>query len=169
METKIIGLFVGLLIFAALATAGDGCNPGDPECGALPVDGCNVLAMDFVMTADLDAPVGIDICADDRTIDCGGHRLMGTGVAGSEGITNIGFSNTLIQSCEISDYDYGILFDDADNNVVDASYLHDNLDGIYLDDGSDFNQFTDNSVSLNVLDGMLLFIACKSELSMYIP
>jgi len=77
------------------------------------------------------ADSGLNVIADNITIDCQGYSI--TGDNAGIGINIRGFNNTEIINCEIENFVYGIYADDANNTFISDSYIHNNsCDGIYF-------------------------------------
>lgn len=110
-----------------MPSAAPSCSSSDPECALDPVDGCDVRALDAIGFSGGNMPLGIDICADNRIVDCEGNTLDGTtssGDHGDIGIENRGYANVIIRNCRIINYaNAGILFDGARGGIIIANAL----------------------------------------------
>lgn len=93
-----------------------GCSASDPECALFPVDGCDVRTVDAFNFPGGLLPLGIDICADSRVVDCSGATIRGNSLNHSYGIRNYGYHYTTISNCTILNFDIGILVVGSSNN-----------------------------------------------------
>ncbi len=120
-------------------------------------------------------PAGIKIGADNADINCSGASLIGINKIGTAGISNLeGFDNAVINKCNISEYDKGILISSnsvAANNVISNNIvwnnkqgavvknlqngkiinnaIRNNSNGITLDSGSTGNEISNNDLVRN--------------------
>ncbi len=78
-----------------------------------------------------------DVEADNITIDCMGHSMIGPANNGyyynsfGSGVYSHAF-NTTVQNCNISDYEYGVYFDGNSNGTITRDNFSNDVDGFYL-------------------------------------
>ncbi len=102
--------------------------------------------------------------------DCQGYTIDGANVAGSSGIIISSQNNNIIKNCRITNFDYGISFNNADFNYIHHSeIINNNSYGLYLYNGSDFNKIDELVINRNVEKGIYMYtsnnnIATSSEI-----
>lgn len=93
-----------------------------------PYDGMNLVQNTVLCAGTYNLPNGINITADNVTLDCNGASLVGSG--GSNGIEVRNYNNVTVRNCDVSSYDDGILFVDTNNAVIEDNMVHGNRDGL---------------------------------------
>ncbi|MFB6114690.1 MAG: nitrous oxide reductase family maturation protein NosD [Candidatus Nanohalobium sp.] len=169
-------IFLGLIAALVLVpySASSYCGQAG-ECGC----GDRVLN-DTVLNSSIDAcrGKGLEIDADDVTLNCRGHRITGN-TNRSSGIIAEDVQNVTVKNCRVSNYYSGIQFHNVSNslllnnsassnyatgielvnssdNLLTENQANGNWDGIYLEDSSD-NRIINNSAHRNKIDGLHLF------------
>jgi len=101
------------------------------------------------LATDLSGTIFIQI--DDATLDCAGHKLMGSGVVWTIGISLGDRSkNITIKNCDISGYERGIAARNSNGIRIESNYIHDCSIGISLSEGSGI-QILNNTVDTGVI------------------
>lgn len=114
---------------------------------------------------------GLDIAADDITVDLAGHRVFGDTLttrpmAGTEaGIRLTGRSGVIVTNGTVSDFSAGVVIDEGSGNTVTGMTLRDNLGPDYegvqyqpeLGDGIFVWNSPDNAIIDNVVIGSGMF------------
>jgi len=141
--------FAGILAFFATTSpvsATNGCNIGDPECGSIPTNNCDVRQNTTFVPGTYNLPNGIDVCAN-IVLDC--NKSLLTGVFYNFGV-NINFKNgSTIKNCILSNYWIGIYIQStSDNNMLINNILYSNAYGIQVDVASS-NKIINNIANSN--------------------
>ena len=97
------------------------------EC-IVPSDGMNLIQDTVLCTGTYNLPNGINVTANDVTLDCNGASLVGSGI--SNGIEVRGYKGVTVRNCNVSSYDDGIVFIETDNSVIEDNVAQGNRDGI---------------------------------------
>jgi len=157
-----------LLVNVDYVIATNGCDSGDPECGSIPTANCDVTQDTTFTTGTYDISHGVDICANDITLDCNGALLKNPDLSGFNryGISLRDFNGALIKNCKLNHYQYGIrlwnssyntisenngtfapfkLYALSANNIIKNNYLESAGGGIILET-SYLNRIEDNLV-----------------------
>ncbi len=116
-----------------------------------------VLQKDII---DSSANVCFDVTADNVILDCDGHLVDGVGSDDTYGVRVYRSSDTnthfTLRNCRISDWDYGVYLENANNNsFFNVSSFNNSFDGFYLFPSS-FNSFFNVSSFNNSFDGFHL-------------
>lgn len=124
---------------------GDGWGASDAT-STTTIDSCTTIAEPgrYVLTADIVDDTSthlsescIQIKADDVVLDGSGHRVDGRGVSGTTGIavTSSGqLSNVSVTRLTVSDWDWGVYYQDVSGGEVRAVTVEHNGAGIALEE-----------------------------------
>ncbi len=110
------------------------------------------IAQNTTLTDDLlNCPnTGITIGADNITLDCDGHSIIGLGSYNGINIQN--HNNVTVKNCNVTYFNYGIYLDSSYNNTLTNNTAINNTDsGIYL--GASYNNTLTNNTISNDLAG----------------
>ena len=117
------------LIPVALPTSNGGVPP--VSCG-------ESITSDTLLTVDLVCPSdGLDISADNITLDCDGHSITGT-LVGSIGILSRNRKNVTVTGCRVQNFYDGVVFDATTGGRILGNTANQNgLNGFYLESSTD--------------------------------
>ncbi len=82
--------------------------------------------------------------ADDLTLSCSGHSILGSGNTGTYGINITGRTEVNITDCIISGFDEGIHIEDSTGVNISNNFVYNNTKGITSDATSNSNNFHNN-------------------------
>ncbi len=122
---------------------------------------------DTVLTDDLSGCAGDGLIiggADDITLDCAGHSIIGA--PGATGIYISERNNATIRNCVLKTFDKGIVISNSDNNTIVNNTLTDSwgILGISLE-SSDYNIMINNSVSSKSAYGIVQYTSNYNTIS----
>ncbi len=106
-------------------------------------------------TLDKDYHEAFAFTASNTTLNCAGHSIIGTGNGSGDGLTLKKIQLATVINCWITNFDRGVLLDGTTDSVFDNNIVYDNVggEGIHLQNQSNKNVFTRNSVFRNNRDG----------------
>ena len=118
----------------------------------------DVISEDLTLTEPLicsgEYTYGLEIGAEDITIDCNGWGISGSGFG--TGIYVNAYSRVTVKNCDISNFNNGVEIYSSSDSEINKNNIHNNQDnGIYVD-LSDNLQILDNGIRNN--DGFGVFI-----------
>lgn len=143
-----------LLFAVILFFAGFGFLPN--ALGSVNISGCselNVTGETYYLTQDITNSgniVCMSMSASNVTLDCQGHTIDGVDAFITSGVNCLPtITNGTVKNCILTDWTYGILFENADyNNFTDIT-ISSNHAGLYIYN-SDFSTLTNITASSNV-------------------
>ncbi len=103
--------------------------------------GCDtVLTGDTLLTRDIGPCFGdgLNVAADDVTLDCEGHALIGAGIAGSVGVRIAGAAGVTVRNCRVGGFDDAFRVESGFGNRLASNEAFDALRG-YVVEGSTAN------------------------------
>ncbi len=109
-----------------------------------PSSGFRTVTTDTTLTADHDGEIVID--ADDVTLDCAGHQVIGEDAG--EGIKVPQRTNVTVRNCTVSGFEFGIVLRGADGNLLEGNTVTSNRIGFHIV-RSDGGTFSGNEASGN--------------------
>lgn len=123
------------------------------EFATISIDSCQSLTSTgehYQLTKDINGNLltCINISANNITLDCQNHQIIGTGETYSRGVYNEGYDNVKIKNCIISKFDYGIYFKSGASNgeITQNTIYENNDDGILLEFNCTGNKIMNNNV-----------------------
>lgn len=132
-------LFLGaLIILSSFVSA---------EC-VVPTEGMVITEDTVFCEGEYELSNGIEIDADNITLDCNGAILIGNKTPWNVGIEARLVDELVIQNCFVRNYTMGIDFEYSNNDFLFNNDLEDNTYGIHIDKGS-YNSVYDNVLSNN--------------------
>ena len=146
-----------VLVSTIPVLATNGCHSTDPECGSFPVSNCDVRMSTFFYPTVHQLEYGIDICASNIVVDCGGATLQyintqqqSAGSAVAISVDNV--NNSYVANCKIYDYWRGIKVSNSHRNYIMDNYINTSsqlplVEGIRLE-VSQNNTILNNNISL---------------------
>ncbi len=104
------------------------------------------------LAGNSNGPSCLDVEADNVTVDCSGHSIIGPSNSGfyqyynpvGDGVYSDSF-NTTVENCNMKDLYYGIDFEYNENGTITQNNLSNNYDGFYLY-YSDYDSVLNNSM-----------------------
>jgi parallel beta-helix repeat protein len=126
---------------------------GNPNCGVTLTD-------DLILGKNLNCNgLGLSIGANNVTLDCDGHSLIGNGT--DSGVSVINKKNVTIQNCVITNFSYGIQLRESENNYLSENTINENFRGIFI------YLSNNNTLSGNIVDNNAQRGIHITELSYY--
>jgi len=151
----IIFIAIGALIkLGGISLTGYDIYPlGSPACGS-------TISDNVTFDADLDCSGvggnGLEIGADNITLDCNGFTITGDGSSGY-GINVSGYSGIKIQNCTITSFGNGIFFAFSSHNNLTNNTINDNAAyGIWMQNSTS-NIINGNTINNNGQDGIFFY------------
>lgn len=143
--------------------ATNGCGLGDPECGANPVDNCDVTQNTTFTPSTYSIPNGIDICANNVVLDCKDALLQGLNASNTRGIRMSVINGASILNCQTKNYGYGMLLAFSSfNNIINNTISY-NQYGIYASPASSYNKISSNFINSNSDTGVYLVLSSNNN------
>ncbi|MDD5181699.1 MAG: right-handed parallel beta-helix repeat-containing protein [Candidatus Nanoarchaeia archaeon] len=145
-----VSFIIAALFSAANAVAFNFCGGTTPCNCSLPGTVIINESRTFTVSEDLTGCTGgINIGADDITLDCAGYNL--TGSSSGAGLTINGYSNVTVKNCVIHSYATGMYIADSENDSIQDNEVYYNIalaTGMHLL-GVNNSEFLGNDVSFN--------------------
>jgi parallel beta-helix repeat protein len=145
------------------------------ECGPIPTDGCEVTIDTTFVSGTYNLPNGINVNANDLTLDCNGSILKGNGFSdGQVGILISDKRNIKIKDCNIEDFNTGFKMYRTTYSNVDKVTVKSNGVG-FLIDRSSYNLISGLIADANHYEGIVIgplshfndILNCTSKNSMF--
>src|SRR4051794_22220946 len=156
MPAHIKPLIAAAAALSCIAVSAPAAHAAGPACGS-------VVTKSTTLRADLaNCPAnGLVIGADNLTLDLGGHTIDGNGTTeDAAGVRLAGHHGVTVQGGTLRDFDYGVLLDGADANVVPrVTATHNFARGIQLQEGSGGNRGEFVAATGNGLAGIVVSLS----------
>lgn len=105
-----------------------------------------------------DCTGNIEITADNVTLNCGGHAVIGTGPGSGSGILLNGRSGVTVSECKVTNFDHGFNISSSDRNLFIKNSASNTFDqGFVLHTGADDNVLFKNTANNNSVRGFVIF------------
>jgi len=132
---------VVVLLFIAVLTVLASNSVSAADCSSWPCSCGDTISGDITMSSDLECDGnGLNIVADELTLDCQNYAIKGNGSASFIGInvTNVtsqvsSLSAITVKNCNVSQFDTGIEFYSTNNSIIqNNTVFNTSTRGIYL-------------------------------------